>query len=68
MLTLLRKPKPKWDDLKEKLRRRHRDHTSDASEGLDSVSEQQDAEYVQENGHHENGLKVCHADQPPMIA
>ena len=59
MLTLLRKPKPKWDDLKDKLRKRHRDHASDASEGLESVSDQQDGEHAEENGHHGNGLKVC---------
>ena len=56
MLTLLRKPKPKWDDLKDKLRHRHGRHESDAAESRDSASEQQDGE----NGNDEhNGLKVC---------
>ena len=59
MLTLLRKPKPKWDDLKAKLRKRHTDHASEASESRDSVSEQQDGEYAEENGHDEIVLKVC---------
>lgn len=59
MLTLLRKPKPKWDNLKDKLRKRHKGHASDASEGLDSVSEQQDGEFAEANGHIENNnLKV----------
>ena len=58
MLTLLRKPKPKWDDLKDKLRKRHKDHASDASEGLDSVSEQQDVESAEANGNYGCGLKV----------
>ena len=44
MLTLLRKPKPKWDDLKEKLRKRHRDRSTDGSESHDTESEQQDEE------------------------
>ena len=56
MLTLLRKPKPKWDDLKDKLRHRHGRHESDAAESRDSASEQHDGE----NGNDEqDGLKVC---------
>ncbi len=61
VLTLLRKPKPKWDDLKSKLRKRHKDHASD-SEGLESVSEQQDGDFAEANGHGE-GLKV-RSDNP----
>ena len=58
MLTLLRKPKPKWDDLKDKLHKRHTDHASDASESRDSAAEEHVGEYVQENGHDAEGLKV----------
>ena len=50
VLTLLRKPKPKWDDLKEKLRNRHRHRTSEASEGMSSVSEQTEDYGDEENG------------------
>lgn len=61
LLTLLRKPKPKWDEVKGKLRNRHRRHTSDASEATGSVSgqSQQDEAYEQPNGEGRPELKVC---------
>ena len=66
MLTLLRKPKPKWDDLKEKLRKRHRDRSIDGSESHDTESEQQDEEYAdaEEGGETGDNTKVCLAIRP----
>ena len=66
MLTLLRKPKPKWDDLKERLRKRHRHHSTDGSESHDTESEQQDDESAdaEEGGETGENTKVCLAIKP----